>query len=1020
VRLELPALDGRIELRGLLGQGGMGEVHRAWDASLERAVAVKFVRGSDPRDPERLLLEARLQARLEHPHVVKVHEVGTLGGRPCIVLQLVEGRSLSAIAPSLSDGERIELVRQAALGLHAAHLQGLVHRDVKPGNVLVEEGEGGARKALVTDFGLARGEEGGLTRSGIPAGTLDFMSPEQLLGEGPVDFRADVWALGATLYATVSGAPPFRRSGGDGAADPARMLRRILEEEPPPLRRVAPSAPREIALVAAKAMEKDPAARYASAEAFAEDLARFQRGEPVRARRASAGERLAKWARRNRATARASAVAFLALVLTGGWTLWRSREAGFEALEAARLGAVAASLEARMRMEHLAPPHDLRPALARVRAEVAGLGAPAARSGPASFALGKGLELLGDLDGARAAYERAWELGLHSPSVAEGLGLVLGRIYQREVERIGERFAPEGRAQRVEALNASLREPARRRLASGDHRGARGRLLLAQLRLLEGDFAAARALAGEVRAGDPGLYEALVLQGEVSIREAKRHFEEWKPEEVEASLRRALVPLQEALAWARSDPQPLELLAQAHALLASALDRRGASPAAEVEAALAWAERAVGLNPESAVALLAQGGALEAKARDARHRGAHAEAFALLEQAGPFYARAAAADPGRIEPRARLAYNLYARSFTALRQTGKPAHETLREGLRVVTEAAGAAPGDAEVSYLLMLLRNEEGAALRAEGRDATEPLRAGVAAAEALLRIEGVNAAPIRTALALTLSRLGREDWFAGRDPRPTLARATALVEEVYRSRPGAIVAANNAVGVLGDASEVLRAMGEDVRPIVGRAFEVASENVRAHPDLVFVRTYLGEVLQAEAHRRVAAGEDPTAAVEEAEPLLAPGKDGKPPDPAAWSWLPLHRASWEAAQGRDPGASIARARSRFERTLREDPDDADALFGLASCALEQALWSRRRGGSGAEAARRGLAHAERYVRAEPWNPEGLVLRARLLAQAGDLAAARESLGRALSTQPLLRGGREYRDAEAELAANAR
>ena len=173
----LAPLDDQIELRGLLGAGGIGEVHRAWDRRLERAVAVKLVRSHDSRDAERVLLEARLQARVEHPHVVKVHAVGSLEGRPCIVFQLVEGRTLSELGPSLSLEQRVELVRQAGLGLHAAHLQGLVHRDVKPANVLVEQSRDAGPVALLTDFGLARGEEAGASRSGLPAGDARLHEP---------------------------------------------------------------------------------------------------------------------------------------------------------------------------------------------------------------------------------------------------------------------------------------------------------------------------------------------------------------------------------------------------------------------------------------------------------------------------------------------------------------------------------------------------------------------------------------------------------------------------------------------------------------------------------------------------------------------------------------------------------------------------------------------------------------------------------------------------------------------------
>ena len=427
--LSVNPLDRRIELRGRTGSGAMGEVYRAWDDQLDRAVAVKFQLATDDREAERLLLEARLQARVEHPNVIKVHEVGTLQGRTCIVFQLVDGPTLGELAADLTIQERVELLRQAALGLHAAHLQGLVHRDVKPGNVLVETGLDGARRALLGDFGLARAEEGGLSRTGVPTGTLEYMSPEQLLGNGPVDFRSDIYALGATLYALLAGRPPFRTSSEPGAGEASSdLFRRVLEEEPEPLHRLAPGTPRELGLVAARAMEKNPAARYPTAEAFAEELGRYLRGEPVLAHPPTLLDRGVKWARRNRVAARALAAAATVILVAGGLAAWTSRRASLEALEAARLGADAASLESRLRMEYLSEPHDLRPTLSAVKAEVERLRPLAARgSGPASYALGKGLELLDDLDGARAAYERARALGFRTPSVSESLGDRAGR-----------------------------------------------------------------------------------------------------------------------------------------------------------------------------------------------------------------------------------------------------------------------------------------------------------------------------------------------------------------------------------------------------------------------------------------------------------------------------------------------------------------------------------------------------------------------------------------------------------------
>jgi serine/threonine protein kinase len=317
----LPALDSRFDLKERLGAGGMGEVFRAWDRLLQRAVALKFPKGGGPRTLERLLMEARLQSSVDHPNIGKVFEVGSLEGRPCIALQLIEGPSLDLIAARLSVEERVRLVHQVADALHAAHLQGLLHRDVKPANILVEGDQDGARKAYVTDFGLARNEEGGLSQAG--QGTFLYMSPEQVSAVGLLDARSDVYSLGATLYALLADHPPFgeptdsrRRSAdhtgastaarfyglfpeeGDGP-DPVESYRRLMEETPVPLRRLRPELPKALDTIVAKCLAKSPADRYASAKEMGEDLDRFLRGEPLQAQAFTWLDRSAHWARRN-------------------------------------------------------------------------------------------------------------------------------------------------------------------------------------------------------------------------------------------------------------------------------------------------------------------------------------------------------------------------------------------------------------------------------------------------------------------------------------------------------------------------------------------------------------------------------------------------------------------------------------------------------------------------------------------------------------------------------------------------
>jgi serine/threonine-protein kinase len=290
----------RYEVGRELGRGGMGVVHQARDRRLGRIVALKFIRGADPRATLRLLQEARAQARVDHPGICKIFEVGEVQGRAYIAMQLVDGIPLGEAASRASLHDKVQIVRDLGLALHAAHTLGVLHRDLKPANVLVEIADDGSFHPVLMDFGLARHEsEGpGLTEAGVPMGTPAYMSPEQARGDhGRLDRRSDVYGLGATLYELLGGAPPF-------APGPSvKVLLQVVHDEPPPLRARVPSLPADLETVAAKCLAKEPGRRYDSARALADDLDRHLRGEPILGRRETLASRLWRRARRNPAIA---------------------------------------------------------------------------------------------------------------------------------------------------------------------------------------------------------------------------------------------------------------------------------------------------------------------------------------------------------------------------------------------------------------------------------------------------------------------------------------------------------------------------------------------------------------------------------------------------------------------------------------------------------------------------------------------------------------------------------------------
>lgn len=278
-----------------IGAGATGEVVRAWDPDLERDVAFKYLHSTDPLLVERLFREARAQARLDHPSICKVYEVGEQNGRPYIAMQFVDGERLDTAAAALPLEKKIILFLKIVDAIQAAHEAGLVHRDLKPANILVTDREGEAHP-FILDFGIALLEEApGLTLTGQLIGTPGYLSPEQARGEvGCIDRRTDIFSLGIILYELLSGSRPF---GGESAVEQVLSL---LEEDPPSLRSRAPVIPRDLDAITMHCLQKDPEGRYPSARALAEDLARWMCGEPVLAERRSPFAPLVQAVRRHR------------------------------------------------------------------------------------------------------------------------------------------------------------------------------------------------------------------------------------------------------------------------------------------------------------------------------------------------------------------------------------------------------------------------------------------------------------------------------------------------------------------------------------------------------------------------------------------------------------------------------------------------------------------------------------------------------------------------------------------------
>jgi tetratricopeptide (TPR) repeat protein len=726
-----------------LARGGMGVVYHAHSLSLDRPVALKVMRDAlapDPEDVERFLLEARAAARLRHPGIVGVHEVGQDEGRWFIAMDLVEGESLKARV--LRDGplparEAAKVALGLARALAYAHERSILHRDVKPANVLL--GEDGA--PLLTDFGLAKDvgagrEERGLTATGMAVGTPAYMPPEQAEGDASrVDRRADVYGAGATLFEMLVGRAPF---GGKTALS---VLEAVINQAPPRPSAARPDLDRDLETICLTCLEKDPARRYGSADALADDLEAYLAHRPIRARPVGPLGRAARWARRHPVAAGTLCVVAL-LALTSGVGAW-AWQAGLARARAEDLARRRAGLE-RVLERHDAgdPAADLVRAAASEDAAlvVAVLGPRLEALADDLRALGRALYLeagspdegeraagLSPVEGLAGAVD-AWVAGAVSPAQAAALRAAEERLARRAAR--GTALQPPTFAELVTARASEALGP--RLLAADAVCVALGRAgpgaVLPLARYLDALHDGERAVAPAqalCETGDP--------RGQEAVLRALRRLGERGPSA--APLRRALERVRADVTLAGDGARAHLERAQARLDkddLAGAIDDATRALALEPDLGAAWtlrararlrerrgaegaledARRAVELAPEDEEAWLALGNA---------HRRRHhvQEALAAFERA--------------VEVAPESAWALHARAQGRL-----AAHD--RAGARDDAErAVELAPRDAKVrvgrAFVRVRLRDLTGALADLDDALELDPAYASAHADRGVLR---------------------------------------------------------------------------------------------------------------------------------------------------------------------------------------------------------------------------------------------------------------------------------------------
>ncbi len=979
---------GRFQLVTLLGKGGMGDVYKAYDPTLKRYMALKILRHEEPETLQRFLREARAQAQVEHPNVCKIYESGEYNGHPYIAMQYIEGKNFKELNDKLTLEEKLYIVKEIALGLHAAHRQGLIHRDVKPANIMVASLEEGGWKPYIMDFGIAREQQAsGLTSTGMVVGTPFYMAPEHARGKlENLDRRSDIYSLGVTLYELLSGDLPFQ------GETPVEVLIQVIERDPLPLRKVNPGIPFDVETIVMKCLEKDPNRRYNSAKELAEDIGRYLDGEPITARPTTITYRIKRKIIKNKWASIFIGAASLAIVVLFGLWLQAQWAASRRAAIAQQLGQEVEKIESTIHYAHLLPLHNISREKNIIRERIRTIdttmtGAGKMGFGPSHYAMGRGFMALQEYEKAKYHLEQAWDANYQTPEVAYELGRALGELYLKESEIANRIENKELRDARKKKIENTFREPAVRFLMQArEIRDISQDYIVALVDFYKKNYRKALQIlqaAMEKSGGDaPWLHEAKILEGNIYLtigREKANYIEAME------SFSRAEKVYLQVIEKGQSDIRGYMGLGRVlERKILIMLNSKGGDLQPLVTEAITQYEKALQIDPELVDVyvmkswvylwlgrsqvfagknpLEAFNQAITAAQTALKLQGDNFEAYTIVgitnrhlaeyqmqhgeDPTGAFQLAAWNFNKAiEFNPTYVMAYSglgiLYIRKAEYEMSLGQDTNESLEKSISTFKKALAINP------QLLDLLNGLAGALwlkgeiMMSQGQDPRPTL---LEAAQSLKNAIEVNPSVVHfySNLGFVYMDMGRYELNYGFVPTGTLNKAREFFEKAVEINPGANELYVGLVSVSAIQTQYLYWMKKDCNRQVSQAEVYFKRGLEQNPDASLLYIRMAGIYITQARSQSDQGNSPLVILDRAEQLLRKARAINPnyyENDGLDGEISLLKAKWALENQQDPDAYFTRTAESLKQAMSLNPKNIDLYLIGARLNWSKAGW---------------------------------------------------------------------------------